>query len=158
MFIEGNYLILKLKNLLHSSNLKKDFEDIANTIGMIHKYYLDVYSIGSSQLIKKITSLDENCTAKLFGICDFLLNTKGPISNPKLFAENFCNSDKMGSIVFACPEIGRFSTVGGLGVMVDELSQGLVSLGEEVWIISPYYDKNKKGESGYLANDKAKIE
>jgi hypothetical protein len=31
--------------------------------------------------------------------------------------------------VFCAPELGRWSTVGGLGVMVDELSVGLVELG-----------------------------
>lgn len=35
-----------------------------------------------------------------------------------------CNN--MGDIVFCTPELGRWSTVGGLGVMVDELSIGLV--------------------------------
>lgn len=37
---------------------------------------------------------------------------------------NRCNN--MGNIVFMAPELGRWSTVGGLGVMVDELSIGLV--------------------------------
>lgn len=34
--------------------------------------------------------------------------------------------------------------------MVDELSQGLVLLGEDVICISPYYERNRKGETGYL--------
>jgi hypothetical protein len=42
-------------------------------------------------------------------------------------ALNACNN--MGQIVFSTPELGRWSTVGGLGVMVDELSIGLVELG-----------------------------
>lgn len=58
--------------------------------------------------------------------------------------------NKLGSIVFVCPELGRWSTQGGLGVMVDELSQGLVLLGEDVICISPYYERNRKGETGYL--------
>lgn len=41
--------------------------------------------------------------------------------------------------------------------MVDELTQGLVQLGQEVWVISPYYERNRKGETGYLANDPAGI-
>ena len=51
------------------------------------------------------------------------------------------------------PELGRWSTVGGLGMMVDELSQGLVLLGEEVIVISPYYEKNRKNETGYFSRD-----
>lgn len=35
--------------------------------------------------------------------------------------------------------------MGGLGVMVDELSVGLGVLGQEVIVISPYYDRNRKG-------------
>jgi len=37
--------------------------------------------------------------------------------------------NKLGPIVFCSPELGRWSTVGGLGVMVDELSIGLAQLG-----------------------------
>lgn len=41
--------------------------------------------------------------------------------------------------------------------MVDELSIGLAELGQEVHMISPYYHKNRKGETGYLARDPAGI-
>ena len=60
--------------------------------------------------------------------------------------------------MFCTPELGRWSTVGGLGVMVDELAYGLALLGQEVWVISPYYERNRKGETGYLAKDPAGIE
>ena len=65
--------------------------------------------------------------------------------------DQILNYNKLDSIVLVTPEIGRWSTVGGLGVMVDELSLGLASLGEEVICISPYYERNRKGETGYLA-------
>lgn len=42
--------------------------------------------------------------------------------------------------------------------MVDELSVGLAELGQDVYVISPYYDKNRKGVSGYLANDPDSIQ
>lgn len=42
--------------------------------------------------------------------------------------EGIINSSKLGPIVFITPEVGRWSTVGGLGVMVDELSQGFIIL------------------------------
>ena len=41
--------------------------------------------------------------------------------------------------------------------MVDELSIGLAALGQDVYVISPYYERNRKGESGYLAKDPAGI-
>jgi transaldolase len=37
--------------------------------------------------------------------------------------------------------------------MVDELSQGLATLKEKVLVISPYYHRNKKGETDYLKKD-----
>jgi starch synthase len=42
--------------------------------------------------------------------------------------------------------------------MVDELSVGLAALGQEIIVISPYYDRNRKGQAGYLAKDPAGIE
>jgi len=41
--------------------------------------------------------------------------------------------------------------------MVDELSIGLVNLGQKVTVISPYYERNRKGQTGYLASDPAGI-
>lgn len=59
--------------------------------------------------------------------------------------------------MFCTPELGRWSTVGGLGVMVDELTLGLAKLGQEVIVISPYYDRNRQGRTGYLSNDPSGI-
>jgi len=39
------------------------------------------------------------------------------------------DGDQLGPIIFVTPELGKWSTVGGLGVMVDELSFGLAALG-----------------------------
>lgn len=57
---------------------------------------------------------------------------------------------KLGPLVFLTAELGRFSTAGGLGVMVDELTQGLAALGLDVYVISPYYTVNRKNQTGYL--------
>ncbi len=37
--------------------------------------------------------------------------------------------------------------------MVDELSVGLAALNEKILVISPYYHRNKKGETDYLKRD-----
>jgi len=76
---------------------------------------------------------------------------------PTRAASAIHDSNKLGPIVFATPELGRWSTVGGLGVMVDELAIGLADLGLEVIVISPYYERNRKGQTGYLAQDPAGI-
>ena len=62
-----------------------------------------------------------------------------------------CN--RLGPLVFVTPEIGRFSKVGGIAVMVDELTQALQALGCEVILISPYYNYDRKGATGYLKRE-----
>ena len=76
---------------------------------------------------------------------------------PSLDCKHVFETNKLGPLVFCTPELGRWSTVGGLGVMVDELSVGLAALGQEVIVISPYYDRNRRGETGYLSKDPAGI-
>lgn len=79
------------------------------------------------------------------------------------FIKLILEKNKIGPIVFVTPELGKWSTVGGLGVMVDELTQvnniimtqGLAQLGYDVYCVSPYYHTNRKGETEYLANNKS---
>lgn len=70
-----------------------------------------------------------------------------------LFIDLILKENKYGPICFVTPELGRWSTVGGLGVMVDELTTCLAKFGQEIIVISPYYHKNRKGEVGYLQKD-----
>lgn len=60
---------------------------------------------------------------------------------------------KLGPLMFLTAELGRFSTAGGLGVMVDELTKGLAALGLEVYVVSPYYTVNRKNERDYLGEN-----
>lgn len=53
-------------------------------------------------------------------------------------------TNSVSPVVFVTPELGKWSTVGGLGVMVDELSVGLAELGADVVCISPYYNVDRK--------------
>eukprot|EP01113_Clastostelium_recurvatum_P041896 TRINITY_DN6726_c0_g1_i2.p1 TRINITY_DN6726_c0_g1~~TRINITY_DN6726_c0_g1_i2.p1 ORF type:complete len:1859 (-),score=472.99 TRINITY_DN6726_c0_g1_i2:78-5654(-) len=80
---------------------------------------------------------------------------RGSTIDPQLreLCSRVIKANRVGPIVFVCPELGRWSTVGGLGVMVDDLTQDLAAIGCEVYVISPYYNRNRKGESGYLAHD-----
>ena len=50
------------------------------------------------------------------------------------------NNNKLGPIVFATPEYAKWTKTGGLGVMTDELSRGLATLGEDIYVITPIYD------------------
>lgn len=68
-------------------------------------------------------------------------------------AREVLRSSDLGHIVFITSELGKWSTVGGLGVMVDELCETLAGLGAQVTVISPYYNVNRKGRAGYLHDD-----
>ena len=99
-------------------------------------------------------------SSRLMALCQKITKTaqdsssaaRARIQSPASAAKMVYDSNRLGPIVFCTPELGRWSTVGGLGVMVDELSVGLRALGQEVVVISPYYDRNRKGVTGYLAN------
>ena len=58
-----------------------------------------------------------------------LKNGNGEQIAPLRAAQSMHDGDQLGPIVFCTPELGKWSTVGGLGVMVDELSIGLADLG-----------------------------
>jgi glycogen synthase len=79
------------------------------------------------------------------------------ISQPEVLA-NF--KWTMNPILFITPELGKWSTFGGLGVMVDDLIHSLSPImrssaqSPTIWVCSPYYERNRKGERGYLARDK----
>lgn len=71
----------------------------------------------------------------------------------KLAQSVVAKTTKLGPLVFLTAELGRFSTAGGLGVMVDELTKGLAGLGLEVYVVSPYYTMNRKNQTGYLGEN-----
>lgn len=131
---DGIYLIQRLLDSLHREDLQESYRETANVLGLLHKHYLEPNNTEAKYIVKSIASLSVTGTGKLLGVCDSLLNKceSLPRNPPLAFAENLCLGNRLGPIVFTCPEIGRFSTAGGLGVMVDELSQGLSSLGQEV--------------------------
>ena len=73
-------------------------------------------------------------------------NKQGPVTQRTNFMGAASGMDD-GTIVLVTPELGRWSTIGGLGVMVNELSIGFAELGHKVVVISPYYEFNRKNET-----------
>jgi len=55
--------------------------------------------------------------------------------------------------LFCDSRLGRWNTVDGLVIMVDELTQGFAKLEQNVIVISPNYDKNKYGDQEYLSKN-----
>ena len=116
------------------------------------------YNINFNDYIKRLEFIksNETLTSEFFKYCFILKNIQSPEAKDlKVIttAKELFESNILGPICFVTPELGRWSTVGGLGVMVDELSQGLRSIGQEIIMISPYYNQNRKGKTDYLAND-----
>ena len=69
-------------------------------------------------------------SSRLIGMTRFLIeNAGGQVIAPIRAAQSIHDSNLLGPIIFCSPELGRWSTVGGLGVMVDELAIGLADLG-----------------------------
>ena len=77
---------------------------------------------------------------------DRVLNCFNRLSSTQPLAKRLYEENQMGPIVIITPELGKWSTVGGLGVMVDNLSKALAHQGQRVLVISPYYDSNRYGE------------
>eukprot|EP01138_Halocafeteria_seosinensis_P003736 gb/GECG01003819.1/.p1 GENE.gb/GECG01003819.1/~~gb/GECG01003819.1/.p1 ORF type:complete len:2286 (+),score=259.53 gb/GECG01003819.1/:1-6858(+) len=81
-------------------------------------------------------------------------SSKNNVEEPvKQFASSILKLNNACPIVFVTPELGKWSTVGGLGVMIDELTVGLAQLGADVTVVSPYYDVDRKGRKDYLRPD-----
>jgi hypothetical protein len=73
---------------------------------------------------------DPALSSKLIALCSRIDEIADDATlAPVIAARSVINANKLGPIVFCTPELGRWSTVGGLGVMVDELCYGLALLG-----------------------------
>ena len=150
--------ILWLKDILEK---KLSLDEFSKCIKVLNEI-LEKENLSLHDYLKKnnITVNDEGLSNEFFRYCLLLATTKNMPSLPKEYkylaekAMHLFNSNVLGPICFITPEIGdkgKWTTVGGLGVMVYELSQALASLGQEVIIISPYYSQNKDGNSNYLS-------
>jgi|LauGreDrversion4_2_1035121.scaffolds.fasta_scaffold100723_2 hypothetical protein len=138
--------------------LKQILENLFNIEDFIYWYtstlnYISKYNISMITFLHRIRFIKENTryATTFFQYCFKTLDSINIDFKESL--NTIINSNILGPIVFVTPELGRWSTIGGLGVMVDELTQGLATIGQEVIVITPYYEKNRKGESGYLSRD-----
>lgn len=163
--LDNFYISIKFFNILESktNQIIKFSEWMCYLHTTLEKFSISELSLYFSNLDFLIKN---NCLANRFYKYLYMLmscfNNKQNLNPYSLTIREKTNDiilkNKLGPIVFITPELGRWSTVGGLGVMVDELSQGLASEGREVIMITPYYDKNRKGESNYLKTDPIKFE
>ena len=149
-----------LKNILEN---KLSLYEFSNCIKNINEV-LEKENISLNDYLKRvgISINEEYLSNEFFRYCLILSSTRKMPALPEEYkylankANYLFNSNILGPICFVTPEIGekgKWTIVGGLGIMIYELSQELASLGQEVIIISPYYEQNNKGISNYLSND-----
>jgi starch synthase len=80
----------------------------------------------SNHLLKN----DSKMSGRLLGLCEKIISAGSKFQNSAAkVAKLIFETNILGPIVFCTPEIGKWSTVGGLGVMVDELSLELAKFG-----------------------------
>ena len=157
----GNYsydsyiISSQLKYLLENNLSLCEFAKWLNTIETILSEYNIKYSdyFNNLSFIQKIPQLSTQYYKYIH-----LLNSLPSYSFDKypkinLYSDIIQDSNKFGSLCFITPEIGKWTSIGGLGVMIDELTQCLAKLGQNIIVIAPYYHFDKSGKSGYLEND-----
>ena len=150
---------LRLKEVLENRLTMDEFSKSINSISKI----LESHKISFNEFVKDNISInDENLVDEFYRYCLILASSKNMVNLPPedlktaKAAEIIFKSNLLGPICFITPEIGeqgKWNSIGGLGKMVDELTQALASLGQEIIIISPYFNINSKGDSDYLSND-----
>ena len=136
-------MMFQLKEILNKKLPLKNFNTWISNLS----HFLSNNNISLSTYINKIISNLEPNENLISSFSSYCRKSQTEISK-KILSVN-----KLGLICFITPEIGKWSSIGGLGVMVDELTQGLAALGQEIIIISPYYYLNRKGIKNYLSED-----
>lgn len=84
----------------------------------------------------------KNIDANLADYHKFISND----SNVMKIIEEIVEKNSMGPIVFVTPELAPWFKIGGLAVMVDELARGFATLGEDTYVIVPFYEHKKGGK------------
>ena len=143
----------QLKEILMEKLCLKDFSDWFNSV---------IISMQTDDLNEFVTLLDclqegDNLTTEFFKYIYNLSKSKSKGYKYTYEADKLYKQNKLEQICFITPEIGRWTSLGKLGQTVDELTQGLCALGQDIIIISPYYYKNSRGKTDYLEDDPCDI-
>ena len=153
---DSNIISAQLKYLLNNNLSLCEFAKWLNTIQSI----LSKYNLKYFDYFKNLSFISENWknSTQYFKYIS-LLNSLPPKSFEKypkiyLYSEIIQKSSNFGPICFITPEIGRWTGITNLGRTIDEITHCLGLLGQDIYVISPYYHKNKNNKINYLNNDK----
>lgn len=121
-WIYSSVFFSELSYLLDSVQTKLG---IAKGLNALYGRCIAPYDLNISLVISKNFEfyVNKHKLEKLFGI--FKLVSDHPVLNETLnrHIKGLISGNTLGPIAFVTPEIGAWSSVGGLGVMVDELSK-----------------------------------
>lgn len=130
---EARNNFIETLNLIHTAN----HMETANIYSNYIKHLVECYEAHKDP--NYITNFGDD-TANLMDFHKFISH------DPAVYniIEEIVDKNKMGPIVFVTPELAPWFKIGGLAVMVDELARGFANLGEDTYVIVPYYE-HKKG-------------
>jgi len=149
----SNILIKAIRSTNH-------LQDFLNVFGYIHESIIIPHQIDFKLLIGLMRFITEDTvlSCKLFAFFK-AIQISLPL-NKEIAQLPFVPSlmdcmkyHSLGPIAFVSSELGKWTSTGGQGVMINELSEGLVTLGEEVYVVTPYYHFNRRNSSDYLSEE-----
>ena len=147
--------------LIKAIKTTNNVQDFLNYFGYIHESIIVPHQIDFKQLLGLMRFITEDTviSCKLFAF--FKAIQAALPANPQMGKLPFIPTimecmryHSLGPIAFVSSELGKWTSTGGQGVMINELSEGLVTLGEEVYVVTPYYHFNRKNSSDYLNDEK----
>ena len=123
--IESERISLLFTEILEKSPV--DIVKFANMVGTLQENFLEKLNLSFNDFISQIHKVksDATLTSRLQALSQKIVEISdkevGEIP-PVKAAKSFILTNKLGPIVLCTPELGKWSSVGGLGVMVDELA------------------------------------
>ena len=132
-FIQNNPLSLSLHRILQSTS---NLHNFYHWFDCIMDFFTSPFNTSSPLItfehyINSLSFLknDPQSSSTFMFYCSQILHhmNSSLTSNNRIHnqCKLFFQRNKISSLCFITPELGRFSTIGGLGVMVDELTQSL---------------------------------
>ena len=151
LYIISSQLKYILENSLSLCEFSKWLHTIESVLSEYGIQYLDYFN--NLNFIQNIPELSTQYYKYIRLLNQLPSSSFDKYPKIQLYSDLIEDSNQFGTICFVTPEIGKWTSVGGLGIMVDELTQCLAKLGQEIIIISPYYHIDKNGKSNYLDNN-----
>ncbi|KAL4507061.1 hypothetical protein ABPG72_001854 [Tetrahymena utriculariae] len=156
MTIYSNDVASQLIKLL---SRKPNLQDFVNGYAYLYNTKLKDVNLNNAIAILRDFQKDNALKCRLFAYFQALINKNA--ENPKIEekiefykkTQEVVQSNKLGPICFVTPEYAKWTKTGGLGVMTDELTRGLVDLGEDVYVVTPIYDNKLKEKPDLLEKD-----